>query len=62
MGDVNNDGRVTIADAVMTLKATLNLMSLDERQTKAADVDLNNRITVADAIEIQKIALKVVTK
>ncbi len=58
-GDVNNDGRVTISDAIITLKAALNLMSLDEKQTKAADIDLNNKISVSDAVSIQKIALAI---
>lgn len=58
-GDVNNDGRVTVSDAIMTLKAALNIISLNERQTKAADIDLNNKINISDAVSIQKISLSI---
>lgn len=59
-GDVNNDGRVTVSDAIITLKAALNIISLDARQTKAADIDFNNKVNVSDAVAIQKISLSII--
>ena len=59
LGDVNGDGKVSVDDAQMTLKAyTFRIagkeMNLDERQIKAADIDENAIISVEDAQLILK--------
>ncbi len=48
-GDVNNDGKITAADARTALRASVKLENLDEAQTKAADVDGKAGVTAADA-------------
>ncbi len=49
IGDVNGDGKITAADARLTLRASVKLETLDENQTKAADVDGKTGLTAADA-------------
>lgn len=51
-GDVNGDGAITIEDALMTLQATADKLSLDGVQQLAADVDDNHTVTAADALKI----------
>ena len=54
--DANGDGRVTAADARLTLRAAASLEDFDILQFYAADVDSNGRITAADARAILRIA------
>ena len=51
LGDVNNDGKVTAADARLALRAAVGLETYEPgtRAFKAADVDLNETLTAADA-------------
>jgi hypothetical protein len=51
LGDVNNDGEVTAADARLALRAAVGLETYEPgtRAFKAADVDLNETLTAADA-------------
>ena len=56
-GDVNADGSVTIADAVLAARAALELTELNEGQLGAADMNGDGRITVVDAILILRSAL-----
>ncbi len=48
-GDVNGDGKITAADARLTLRASVKLENLDANQIKAADVDGKAGLTAADA-------------
>lgn len=59
-GDVDGDGKVTLADAQMTLKAALKLTTLDEKKETIADVDENGSVNLSDAQLILKIALKLI--
>lgn len=54
IGDVNDDGRITIADAIEVQKHIASIVTLEGEQLAAADTDGDGRITVADAIGIQK--------
>lgn len=54
LGDVNGDGRITVADAIEIQKHIASLVTLEGEQLAAADTNADGRITVADAIEIQK--------
>ncbi len=49
MGDVDNNGDVTAADARLALRASVDLETLTAEATKAADADYNGSITAADA-------------
>ena len=51
-GDVNADGSVTIADAIIAARAALELVELNEGQLGAADMNGDGRVTVVDAILI----------
>jgi len=49
-GDVNNDGKVNSADAILTLRIASNLLSPSEQQKCAADINSDNKVNAADAI------------
>lgn len=49
MGDVDYSDSVTLADAVLTLRAASNLATLDDEQTVRADLNADGSITAADA-------------
>lgn len=52
LGDVNGDGNVTTADALIALYAANSLYMLTEEQKIAADVNKDSRVTTADALMI----------
>lgn len=54
LGDVNLDGKITIADSTMILKANVDLITLTDEQKKLADFDQNGFVNVIDATEIQR--------
>lgn len=56
-GDINNDGRVNIQDAVLVIQSILGLESLTADQRDRADVDGNGRIDVNDANLIMQMTL-----
>ena len=56
-GDVNNDGKVNLTDAKITLKVSLGILSENELSFEAADIDKDLKITLKDARAILKIAL-----
>lgn len=61
-GDVNDDGRVSSVDALLTLNAAVGKIQLSERQKNAADVDFDNDTTAADAFKILCFAVKKIEK
>ena len=56
-GDVNADGSVTTADAVLATRAALELTELNANQTAAADLNADGRVSVTDAVLILRMAL-----
>lgn len=56
-GDVNADGQVSIDDALLTLQASVQKISLDRRQAAAAEIDSEQGITVSDALTVLQIAV-----
>lgn len=54
LGDVNGDGRVTAADAVVIQRQVAGLITLSDIQKLAADIDSNGRISASDAVNIQR--------
>lgn len=54
LGDVDQDGKIAIADAILVQKHIVNIFALEGLQLTAADVDKNGVVTIADAILIQK--------
>ncbi len=59
-GDVDGDGKITLKDAQMALKAALNLLVLEGDQKKAADVNQDGKIELKDAQVILKKALNLI--
>jgi len=49
-GDLDGDGEVTAADAVLLARYLADLIELDEKQLKAADIDDDGEITSADSV------------
>lgn len=49
LGDIDNNGQVTAADARLALRASVGLEKLTDVQKKASDADKNGQITAADA-------------
>ena len=62
IGDVNNDGHITSADALMVLKAASGKITLTDSQKQAADVNVSGTVTSADALEILKYASGKITR
>ncbi len=60
MGDVTGDGEVTLVDAVMVQKASIQIVKFDSRKTKAADMNQSGDVTLEDALLVQKKALSYV--
>lgn len=58
--DVDENGKVELADAQLALKAALKIITLDEKASKAADVTGNGKVELADAQLILKYALKII--
>lgn len=54
IGDVDNDGRVTILDATTIQKYLVLLVDLNEKGLICADTDHDTRITILDATKIQR--------
>ncbi len=52
LGDVDLDGEVTNADAVLLLRYLVDLETLSDIQKKNADVDQDGALTIADASKI----------
>lgn len=55
-GDVNGDGKVTMADAIATMDYYLH-WTVGQELDKKYDVNNDNKVTVADAIEVMNIYL-----
>ena len=54
LGDVNLDGKITVADATEILKANVDLVTFTDEQKKIADFDQNGVVNVIDASELQR--------
>lgn len=61
IGDVNDDGSVTVLDATMLQKYIAGLVSLSNEQLTLADTNGDGSVTVLDATEIQKYLAGLVT-
>lgn len=59
-GDVNGDFKVNLADAVLVLKAALNIIQLEEAQIDAAEVDGKESISLKDAQLVLQAALNII--
>ena len=62
LGDINGDGNITIADAIMLRKHIANIITLDGDTLTVADVTKDGAITIADAIMLQKYIANIITE
>lgn len=58
LGDVNADGKVTAADARVTLRVSAKLDTISDVVMLAADIDGNGKITAADARKVLRASAK----
>ena len=56
-GDANGDRQVTVADAVLVLRAALGQCELSTAQVLAGDIDCDGYLSVGDAVRILRMAL-----
>jgi sugar lactone lactonase YvrE len=61
-GDLDGDGRVTAADAVLALRAAVGLLAPTSLQLAAGDLDSDGRIDLADAAGILRLAVGLVSR
>ncbi|MBR5191147.1 MAG: dockerin type I repeat-containing protein, partial [Clostridia bacterium] len=52
--DINSDGKISIVDARLALKAVVGSYALNETQTLAADVNGDGKVSIADSRAILK--------
>lgn len=62
LGDVNGDGKVTLADAVLTAQAAVGITSLTPVQQTAAEVDGTGKVDIYDAALIAQYVAGVINK
>lgn len=60
LGDVNDDGYITVADATLVQQHTAELITLTGGALAAADTNKDGYITVGDATLIQKYAAEII--
>lgn len=58
LGDVNGDGKINLADALLANKQSVNLITLEEQGFKAADIDGDSAVKLIDAIYLQKYVMR----
>ena len=59
-GDIDGDGEVTAADALLALRTAMGMMELTEAQFEEADVDGDGEVTAADALLILRASMNIV--
>jgi hypothetical protein len=62
LGDVNNDGKVSVLDATEIQKYIAGLVTLSDSQLAAGDVNGDGNLTVTDATQIQKYIVGLITE
>ncbi|MBR5769897.1 MAG: choice-of-anchor J domain-containing protein [Clostridia bacterium] len=60
-GDMDDDGQITVADALRALRIAAKLSNPTEDDMVRGDVDFDGEITVADALKILRVAARLAT-
>ena len=60
-GDVNADGQINAADALLVLQQSVKLTQLDAVRKRAANVDFNDAINAADALLILQYSVRLIS-
>ena len=61
LGDIDEDGTVTVADAILAMRYTIGMIDLSSKQKLAGDANRDGSIDVADALLIMRHALGIIT-
>lgn len=56
-GDVDLDGKITIADAILIQKIAINMIVADDKVKQLADVNTDGKVSILDATYVQKYAV-----
>ena len=56
MGDLDDDGEITVADALAALRISVGIAEPQGYQSMSADLDGDGAITVSDALRILRVA------
>ena len=62
LGDVNNDGIVTISDVTALQRHIAQLVTLDYDRQAAGDVDASGNLIITDVTEIQRFLAEMVSR
>ena len=62
LGDVDNDGVVSVMDATQIQRSMAQLVELDAAAVKRADVDFDTIVSVMDATAIQRFVAQIIDK
>lgn len=60
LGDVNNDGEITIQDVTIVQRYLAEMTQLDDNAFKAADVNGDGNVDISDATTIQKYVAEII--
>ncbi len=58
-GDLDMDGQITVADALMALRISAKIVMCTDEYLKIGDIDADGTITVADALAILRVAARI---
>ena len=62
VGDLNGDEKINTADAVVVLKYSAEMITLDDNQLTAGDCNRDEKVNTADAVLILKYAAEMITE
>ncbi|MGN0442132.1 MAG: dockerin type I repeat-containing protein [Acutalibacteraceae bacterium] len=62
IGDVNSDGEINLADAILTQKCALSIIELSGNQMPCADANEDGNVNTLDSIFIMKYSLNIPTE
>lgn len=60
LGDINNDGKIDAADALLALQHSVKLIKLEGNKASAADVNRDDKIDAADALKILQFSVNLI--
>lgn len=60
IGDVDLDGEITVADALLAMRASMGVITLEDDALTAADYDEDGEVTVSDALLIMRVAMGII--
>ena len=61
-GDVNKDGKINSADALLVLRYSVGSANLDSERFKLADVNGDKKVNSADALKILQYSVGAINK